>query len=77
MITCETSSICKKRHDWREDLVKSRDLSRREVEAYGYVLSWLDDWRVKKNLAVGREAARQWWLEVAKAKARPEWQLQQ
>ena len=63
--------------DWREDLSNSRDLSRREVEAYGYVLGWLEDWRLKKDLPPGREAARRWWKEVARTKDRPEWQLRQ
>lgn len=65
------------RFDWRQDLLHSRDLSHREVEAYGYVLSWIEDWRLKKELPAGREAAKRWWLEVAKAKERPEWQLRQ
>jgi hypothetical protein len=65
------------RFDWREDLSRSRDLTRREIDAYGYVLGWLEDWRVRKDLPAGREAARAWWREVAKAKDRPEWQLRQ
>lgn len=65
------------RFDWREDLARSRDLTRREIDAYGYVLGWLEDWRVKRDLPAGREAARGWWREVAKAKDRPEWQLRQ
>jgi hypothetical protein len=53
----------------------SRDLTHREIEAYGYVLGWIDDWRVTRGMVLGREAARQWWLEVAKSKERPDWQL--
>jgi integron integrase len=71
------STVHKKRFDWREDLANSRDLSKREIDAYGYVLSWIEDWRVRKDLVAGREAAKRWWLEVAKAKERPEWQLRQ
>ena len=63
--------------DWRKDLSASRDLSLREIEAYGYVLGWLEDWRVKADLPPGRDAARRWWCEVAKSKERPEWQLRQ
>lgn len=55
----------------------SRDLTHREIEAYGYVLGWMEDWRVKRDMVPGREAARQWWLEVAKSKERPEWQMRQ
>lgn len=65
------------RFDWREDLSRSRELTRREIDAYGYVLGWIEDWRVKKDMPAGRDAARAWWQEIAKAKERPEWQLRQ
>ena len=32
------STVHRKRFDWREDLANSRDLSKREIDAYGYVL---------------------------------------
>jgi hypothetical protein len=64
-------------YDWREDLSKARDLTTREIEAYGYVLGWMEDWRRKQDLPAGRDAARRWWKEVAKSKERPEWQLRQ
>ncbi len=67
----------KARFDWREDLAKSRDLSKREIDAYGYVLGWIESWRIAKDLPAGRDAARRWWVEVAKTKQRPEWQLRQ
>jgi len=70
-------SDIKPKFDWREDLAHARDLSKREVEAYGYVLGWIEDWRVKHDLPAGRDAAKRWWLEVAKTKDRPEWQLRQ
>ena len=75
----DSSPIGKRRprFDWREDLSHSRDLTRREIDAYGYVLGWIEDWRVRKDLPAGRDAARAWWREVAKAKERPEWQLRQ
>lgn len=63
--------------DWRADLASSRDLTHREIDAFGYVLSWMEDWRVKKGMPAGREAAKRWWREVAKPKQRPEWQLRQ
>lgn len=66
-----------KHFDWREDLAHSRDLNSREIEAFGYVLGWLEDWRVKNELPPGRDAACRWWREVAKAKERPAWQLRQ
>lgn len=77
MNTPAESTVRKKRLDWREDLANSRDLTRREIDGYGYVLSWIEDWRVKKDLVAGREAAKRWWLEVAKEKERPEWQFRQ
>lgn len=77
-MNCNSSSgKPRSRFDWREDLSCSRDLARREIDAYGYVLGWMEDWRVKKDLPAGREAARAWWREVAKAKERPGWQLRQ
>ena len=78
-MNADSSGVGKRRprFDWREDLSHSRDLSRREIDAYGYVLGWIEDWRVKKDLAAGRDAVRAWWREVAKAKERPEWQLRQ
>ena len=72
-----SSGMPRPRFDFREDLSRSRDLTRREIDAYGYVLGWMEDWRVRKDLPAGREAARAWWREVAKAKERPEWQLRQ
>ncbi|MES2476048.1 MAG: integron integrase [Verrucomicrobiota bacterium] len=67
----------KQRFDWREDLAMARDLSKREIDAYGYVLGWMEDWRQRRDLVAGREAARRWWREVALEKVRPEWQLRQ
>jgi hypothetical protein len=72
-----TSENYCKRFDWREDLARSRDLTRREVEAYGYVLGWIESWRITRNLPAGRATAKRWWLEVAITKERPEWQLRQ
>ena len=65
------------RFDWREDLAASRDLKGREIEAYGYVLSWIEDWRVQRGLVPGREAMETWWRECAKKKEQPAWRLRQ
>ena len=73
----EKAVVSNKRFDWREDLACSRDLTKREVDGFGYVLSWIEDWRVKKDLPAGRAAAERWWREVAKEKDRPAWQLRQ
>lgn len=48
--------------------MRSRDLTSRQIEAYGYVLGWIEDWRVRKGFPAGREAARAWWREVAMVK---------
>ena len=73
----EQKRVGVKRYDWREDLSKSRNLHAREQEAFGYVLGWLEDWRQKRSLPAGRDSARRWWKEVATAKERPGWQLNQ
>ena len=66
-----------KHFDWREDLAASRDLNPGEIDAFGYVLSWIEGWRIKHELPPGRDAARQWWREATKGKNRPAWQLRQ
>lgn len=65
------------RFDWREDLLHSRDVPARDVDAYGFALSWYEEWRVKRHLDPGRESAGQWWQQAVKSKAREEWQLRQ
>jgi len=77
MITHSPNKNTQKHFDLREDLAHSRDLAPREIEAFGYVLGWLEDWRVKHDLPLGRDAACRWWREVAKAKERPAWRLRQ
>ena len=42
---------------WREDLEASRDVGEREKPGYGFILSWLESWRLKEGQAPGREAA--------------------
>lgn len=66
-----------KRFDWREDLTHARDLSKREMDAFGYVLGWIEDWRIRRDLSSGRDACKRWWIEVAMTKERPAWQLRQ
>ncbi len=63
--------------DWRKDLEASRDLMRRDIDAYGYVLSWIEDWRVQRDLPPGRDAMELWWRECAKTKEQPAWRLRQ
>ena len=50
--------------DWRKDLEASRTLVWREVDAYGYILSWIEKWRMERGLPPGREAMEAWWREL-------------
>ncbi len=62
---------------WREDLEASRDVGEREKPGYGFILSWLESWRLKEGQAPGREAAREFWRREVKTKPRKDWQLEQ
>lgn len=63
--------------DWREDLEASRDLTKREKEYHGFLIGWLDGWRVRHGLPAGRETARRFWREQVQGKERKDWQLEQ
>lgn len=63
--------------NWRDDLNASRDLTRNEVQAFGFVVGWFEDWRVRENLPPGRESARTFWKDAVVAKPRQDWQLSQ
>ena len=63
--------------NWRDDLNASRNLSRNEVQAFGFVVGWFEDWRVRMNLPPGGESARGFWREAVKSKPRQDWQLSQ
>ena len=52
--------------DWRKEPEASRALVWREVNAYGYILSWIEKWRMERGLPPGREAMEGWWRECAK-----------
>ncbi len=62
---------------WHDDLTNSRDLSFREIESYGFFLSWFDQWRIGKSFAMNRETGRRFWKEVVIVKDRDRWQLDQ
>jgi hypothetical protein len=62
---------------WSEDLMASRDLSKAEIEGFGFLLGWFEEWRLRVGLAPGRSAAERFWKEVVGGKARQEWQLDQ
>lgn len=66
-----------KRFDWREDLGASRDLSRNEILAFGFVVAWFEEWRLRMELPPGLGSARAFWKDAVKAKPREPWQLTQ
>jgi len=63
--------------DWRADLEASRNLSVGEKQGFGFVVGWLEEWRVRRGLEPGRETARAFWKDQVRAKDREEWQLEQ
>jgi integron integrase len=77
MNSTATSAGPKKAFNWREDLSASRDLSRNEVQAFGFVVGWFEDWRVRMKLPPGRESAREFWKVAVQSKPRQDWQLSQ
>jgi hypothetical protein len=66
MFATKSSTVqrAKLRFDWREGLLHSRDVPARDVDAYGFALSWHEEWRVKCHLDPSRQSAGQ--LEVGK-----------
>ena len=63
--------------NWREDLEKSRDLSRREIESIGFAVNWFESWRLAKKLELNRNMAKRFWKEAVICKERTPWQLQE
>ena len=63
--------------DWREDLERSRDLSKREIEFIGFIVNWFESWRLSQNLKLSRDVARRFWKEAVQSKERSSWQLEQ
>ena len=59
--------------DWRADLAASRDLSELDKRGFGFLLGWLEGWRVRKQLVAGREAAEAFWKEQVVVKPRQDW----
>lgn len=60
-----------------EDIEMSRDLSRNEKQQFGFLVAWLESWRLPKRLPAGRETCRQFWKEMVMAKSRETWQISQ
>jgi len=47
------------------------------VQAFGFVVGWFEDWRVRMDLPPGVESAREFWRVAVKSKPRQDWQLTQ
>lgn len=62
---------------WMEDIENSRDLNRNEKQQFGFLVAWLESWRIQRRLEAGRESCCRFWKEVVKAKPRETWQLNQ
>ncbi|MGK0188270.1 MAG: integron integrase [Verrucomicrobiales bacterium] len=63
-------------YDWRADLEGSRNLSVNEKSGYGFVIGWMEEWRLRQGLAPGVEAARAFWRQQVLVKERAAWQLE-
>lgn len=72
-------STIKTRCCWRKDLAGYRGLTDRERTGFLLVLEWFENFRLRHELAAGREAARAFWkLEVLReGVTREAWQLEQ
>ncbi len=77
MSTTETQK--KVRWCWRRDLAAFRGLSDRERTGFLLVLEWFENFRLRHELAAGREAARSFWRDevLGKGRQRETWQLEQ
>ena len=64
-------------HNWREDLLASRDLCKKDIEGFGFLVGWFEDWRVHGELAPGRNSIRRFWRELVLDKNREARPLEQ
>jgi integron integrase len=64
---------------WRKDLAEFRGLSERERTGFLLVLEWFENFRLRHELAAGREAVRSFWQTEVLREGRPreDWQLEQ
>jgi len=62
---------------WQDDLLRSRDLSQKEIEGFGFFIGWFDSWRVAKHISADRNSAERFWREVVLQKTRHQWQIEQ
>ena len=64
-------------HAWSADLEASRDVNDRQRDAFGMVLGWLENWRLRTGAEPGRETCIRFWREQVRVKEREPWQLEQ
>jgi hypothetical protein len=57
------NAAVKLRWCWRKDLSGFRGLSDRERAGFLLVLEWFENFRLRHELAAGREAARAFWRD--------------
>jgi hypothetical protein len=64
---------------WRKDLAEFRGLTDRERTGFLLVLEWFENFRLRHELAAGRDAAKAFWKsEVLRdGREREKWQLEQ
>lgn len=70
-------SVSSESSSWLEDIENSRDLSGNEKQQFGFLVAWMETWRIPKRLEPGVETARRFWREAVKVKPRASWQLDQ
>jgi len=64
---------------WRKDLAKFRGLTDRERAGFLLVLEWFENFRLRRGLSAGREAAKVFWKAevIREGRERETWQLDQ
>ncbi|MCB1206610.1 MAG: integron integrase [Verrucomicrobiae bacterium] len=64
---------------WRKDLMEFRGLTDRERTGFLLVLEWFENFRLRHELAAGRDAAKAFWRcdVLAEGRRREAWQLEQ
>lgn len=72
-------SAIKSRCCWRKDLAEFRGLTNRERAGFLLVLEWFENFRLRRGLAAGREAAKVFWKAevIREGRERETWQLEQ
>ena len=43
---------------WLDDIENSRDLNRNEKQQFGFLVAWLESWRIQRRLPACRETCR-------------------